>query len=266
MTDRFDGVWRKVDRAKHHLEDLERQIQAFWDTQPYEIETQGDPKTGPGSYRIKGVPKTLPKSIPVISGDAVHNLRAAFDHLAFAAVPQPPSFPAAFPVWRKRTPTSAEWEGLVKGKLNGASSRLLRAVVALEAYHGGAGEWLWALDELDNIDKHRLLITVASANTGIVIDAMAQMRALNVDPALDLSDAPPMEYVLRPAEWTRLEPSTELFTVLAPEGFPHDADVKFTFDVTLGEPEMLRGEPIVPTLRGLTDESEGLLQRLVALA
>src|SRR5436190_7698325 len=117
MGDRFASVWHKIQRAKKHTDDLETEIIAFWDIKPYEIETQGNPKAGPGSYRIKGTPKPLPESIPLIVGDAAHNLRSALDHFACGAV-STVTGNTAFPVWRaNRTPTSADWKGLVKGKL-----------------------------------------------------------------------------------------------------------------------------------------------------
>src|SRR5689334_16679790 len=134
MARDFSSAWRKIERAKKHADDLKTEINTFWATEPYEIETQGNPKTGPGSYRIKGIPKPLPESIPLIIGDAAHNLRTALDHFACGAV-RTVTANTAFPVWRvNRTPTSADWKGLVVGKLNGAAPRLIKAVTAVKAY------------------------------------------------------------------------------------------------------------------------------------
>lgn len=265
MTDRFVGVHHKVNRAKHHTDDLERQIKAFWDSKPYEIGTEGNPKTGPGSYRIKGIPKPLPDAVVDTAGDACHNLRAAFDHLAYAAVPRPHNHAVAFPVWRKpRTPNRRDWEGSVNGQLKGAKGNFMHAVKALEVYQGGATEWLWSIDNLDIVDKHRLLLAVASANTGIVLDAAAHLRA--AFPEQDSAIFPSLEYVLCSGDGTPVKPGTELFTVMAADGFPYDAEPKFTFDITLGEPEVLKGQPIMPTLRQLIDDSERLIQSLISLA
>ena len=49
MTGRFDSAWLKIGRAKKHVSDLESEIIAFWGTKPYEIGTEGNPKTGTGS-------------------------------------------------------------------------------------------------------------------------------------------------------------------------------------------------------------------------
>jgi hypothetical protein len=254
-------VWRKIEWAKKHTDDLESEIIAFRDTSPYEFEIQGNPKTGPGSYRIKGTPQPLPESIPLILGDAAHNLRVALDHFACAVVVTVTDR-TAFPVWRaSRTPTSVQWSGLVKGKLNGAAPRLIKAVTAVKAYKTGNGEYVWAVDELDRIDKHRLLLSVAAANTGVTLDAAEMFR--NVTLAAGLTDVPSLFITIKPADWTPIEEGTELFVVPGPGGF--DADPQFPFDVTLGEPDVLRGEPVVPALRRLIDEVEGLLKRLVPL-
>ena len=249
---------RKIERARKHTDDLEAEIIAFWNTKPYEIEVQGNPRTGPGCYRIKGTPKPLPQSIALIAGDAAHNLRAALDHFACGAVPTVTTN-TAFPVWRtNRTPTSSEWKGLVKRKLNGAAAGLIEAVTNVEAYKDGNGENVWAVDELDRIDKHRLLVSVAGANTAVVLDFAESLRK-------SVSwEIPSMPLALKPAEWTLVRDGAVLFKVESTEGF--GSDPQFTFDVTLGEPVTLEGEPIAPALRRLIDEIDSLLQRLTPLA
>jgi hypothetical protein len=258
MTTSFTSVWRKLERAKKHTDDLESELRAFFGIKPYEIETQGNPKTGPGSYRIKGTPQPLPESIPLILGDAAHNLRVVLDHFACGTVATVTGN-TAFPVWRvSPTPTAAQWRGEVTGKLKGASPRLIQAVTSLKAYETGDGRYIWAINELDRIDKHRLLISVAGTNTAVVIDFGESLRNAVVG-----REIPSLPLALRP-EWTPVEDGTELFMVQSPAGL--NTEPKFTFDVTLGEPEILKGEPAVPALRHLIDEVESLLKRLVPLA
>lgn len=260
MAGTFSSVWRKIERAKKHTDDLEAEIIAFWATKPYEIETQGNPKTGPGSYRIKGTPQPLPDIIPLIVGDAAHTLRSALDHFACAAV-TPVTGNTAFPVWRATpTPTKAAWRGEVKGKLKGASHDLMRAVERLQAYQTGNGQHIWAINELDRIDKHRLLIAVAGANTAVILDFSEIAARLMPESA---SSLPSIPLAVKP-QWTPVEDGTELFTVESATGFY--SEPKFTFEVALGEPEVLKGEPVVPALRRLIDEVEGLLKRLIPLA
>jgi hypothetical protein len=257
MADPFGSVWRKIERAKRHTVNLEARNKAFFRTKPYEVESQIDPKTGRTSYRIKGTPKPLPETIPLILDDAAHNLRVALDHFACGAV-STVTGTTAFPVWRASAlPTVAQWHGEVNRKLAGASPRLIQAVKALDAYEAGNGQYLWAVNELDRIDKHRLLLSVAGAHTAVVIDFGEGLRR-----ALANQQIPNLPLALRRPEWTPVEEGTELF--IAPDGL--DTEPEFTFQVTLGEPAVLKGEPVVPALRRLINEVENLLKRLVPLA
>jgi hypothetical protein len=258
MADAFSSVWRKIERAKKHTNDLEAEITTFFGTKPYEIETQGNPKTGPGSYRIKGTPKPLPKSVPLIAGDAVHNLRSALDHFACGAV-STVTTKTTFPVWRASpTATADEWRGAVNGKLRDASPRLIQAVTRLKAYETGNGKDIWTVDNLDLIDKHRLLVYIAVAPTTVTIDFGESLRK-----AVTGREIPSLPLPIR-IKWIPVEEGTVLFTTDSPDGL--NTEPEFAFDVTFGEPEILKGEPAVPALRRLIDEVEGLLKRLVPLA
>jgi hypothetical protein len=262
MASSFSSVWQKIKRAKKHTDDLESEIIAFWKTEPYEIEAQGNLKEGPACYRIKGTPKPLPESVFLLAGDAAHNLRSALDHFAWAAV-RHPGRQAAFPVWTfSPRPTTAEWRGEVKAKLRGAPPGLLAAVRPLEAYQAGKGQYIWAITEMDRIDKHRLLIAMAGTNSAVILDVSKIFNAMFKDTRAELPSFP---VALKPT-WTPIEADTELYAIPANAGPGAEAEPKFTFDVALGEPEVLKGEPVVPALRRLIDEVEGLLKRLVPLA
>src|ERR1700678_2794560 len=48
------GVWAKISQAKDHLDNLERQAQAFWDSEPYKIRAERNPDTGAINCRGEG--------------------------------------------------------------------------------------------------------------------------------------------------------------------------------------------------------------------
>jgi hypothetical protein len=59
------------------------------------------------------------------------------------------------------TDTSAQYASLVvKGKLNSFGKPAIKAIDAIKPYKGG-NDALWELKELNNIDKHRLLLALA---------------------------------------------------------------------------------------------------------
>lgn len=242
----FTSVEGKIQRAKQHTDQLEREIKAWSDSHPYEVGTKGDPKSGPRSLFLKGDPKPIPPHILLTLGDTVHCLRSALDHFAYAVVvgPGPEN---AFPVLR-RQPTVTKWHSAVNGKLKGATPTLIQAVEALHVYEGGNGEWLWAIDYLDIVDKHRLLITTVAVSSGVTV----HMGTWTID--------------LNAADWTPLERDTVFYSFEDPDGFHHKTEPQPTLNITFAEPKILAGDPVMPTLRGLIDEVEGLLQRLILLA
>src|SRR5207244_595450 len=99
---------------------------------------------------------TLPECIPLITGDAAHNIRSALDHFAWAAAsPQERGRHTYFPVWTS-TPacTQGQWRRQVGSQMRGASAELIEAVVKLEAWETGHDSLLRAIHELDRKDKH----------------------------------------------------------------------------------------------------------------
>lgn len=261
MTDPFESALWKVDRARKHADDLEAEVRAFWAADPYEVETVGSPLTGGGSYRVKRI-TALPESIPLIAGDAAHNIRSALDHFAWAAVaPQERSVRTCFPIWNTteaRTPD--RWKKQVDRQLKGASAELIEAVTKLEPWEAGRDSLIWAIHELDRVDKHRLLLSVAVALTGVGLDG--DSYELTVAKKYSGGD-PAKPLALEPLKWTPLEEGTVLFG--SPSDFGATA-ATLTFDMMLGEPEMLRERSAVTQLRILAGLAEKVIRDLAPLA
>ena len=51
----------------------------------------------------------------------------------------------------------------VDGQIRRASKQLRKALRDLQPYPGGNGEYVWLINQLDVIDKHRLLVTTNRA-------------------------------------------------------------------------------------------------------
>jgi hypothetical protein len=262
MTDPSGSALWKIDRARKHVDDLEAEVGAFWATDPYEVETAGAPLTTGGSYRVKRI-TPLPESIPLIAGDAAHNIRAALDHFAWSAVaPQERGVQTCFPIWNSvvvRTPD--RWKKQVERQLRGASAQLIDAATNLEPWQSGRDSLLWAIHELDRVDKHRLVLSVAVALTRIGFDGESYELAV----VKKFSGANPAEPLfLEPIKWTPVEEGTVLFS--AADGFDFGATgATMTFDIMLGEPEMLREQSAVTQLRILAGLAEKVIRDLVPL-
>jgi hypothetical protein len=213
-TEQFRSAWLKIDRARKHADDLEGEIRAYWETSPVSIHGAGvvlteNGGTGARIFSVKNI-KPLPESIALLVGDAAHNIRSALDHFAWVAV-RNPGRDTTFPIWSQEdVPEAGKWQKKVRKDLMGASPALQADVLRLQPWPTGSDSQLWYIHELDRIDKHRLLIAVAAANTGVVFEVPP---IFNPVPGLR---PPAMPVAVPPRQWTPLEAGAVLWHV--PEG------------------------------------------------
>ena len=254
----LDGPKLKLDRAKKHLDDLEAAINGFFETNPYAVRVKDNPETGKREHIVVKA-DDLPASLSVLSGDAVHNLRSALDHIIWQLViangGEPEDLRTAFPVWR----SEADFEAGRPGDAKGISEAALDVLYGLKPYKGG-NDALWLLHKLDIVDKHRLLLSVASAYQQFVIDLGPSVSKMTGQ-----ADVPKIPLSLLPEERYSLAVDVSLFA--SPLGDETHDDLEFTIEVALDEPEVATGEPLVPALRqlaGFVDEVFDLFAPLVS--
>jgi hypothetical protein len=148
----------KVERAKKHLAELEREISKSTGETLQVFCMKVDPKTENLVPYFGPMPIST-FNLLAVAGDVVHNLRSALDHLAYhlAQVGTPnvePSKFVAFPI----SNSAQTHESRKVRKLRGMSEDAKKAIDALKPYKGG-NDALWLLHELDNTDKHSFLLT-----------------------------------------------------------------------------------------------------------
>jgi hypothetical protein len=151
----------KLDRAKKHLNELKDCIARFSETEFYSISPHVKADTGQPIVRVTVQP--LPKDIPLMIGDVVHNLRSALDILWNTMILRITGIESetGFPIRQK-------WEEL-NGTIGAANEVVTPAVPTIKnillndikAYKDG-NPAIWYLNRLNRSDKHRLLI--ASVN------------------------------------------------------------------------------------------------------
>lgn len=153
----FEGSKRKVEWAEKHIGDLQACVRAFNASDYYRLRVDKDGKTGNDRLKFE-IAKSVPRDIPLIIGDAIHNLRSALDFLTsdvvFLATGERSTY-TKFPIHDTREKLVAALEGgTVKKASTDISSHILNIV---KPYKGG-NDAIWALNRLDIEDKHRLLI------------------------------------------------------------------------------------------------------------
>lgn len=81
--ERLALIRAKVERAEQHIQDLDVALRLFLDCDPYLTARQPHPERPDFMvYWLSGA-RPIPQSISLIAGDALTNLRAALDHLAY---------------------------------------------------------------------------------------------------------------------------------------------------------------------------------------
>jgi hypothetical protein len=177
--ERLKAIQIKIERARAHTHDLKNAINSFFASTPYKVATKRDPNTRKLIYYVARVSPT-PVHLAIIAGDVIQNLRSALDHLVYQL----------FLVGTKGTKglgrhvsffiaaDAARYQSGLRGTLQGVRPEAIDALSAIEPYCGGKGHQLWVLQELNNIDKHRLLVTVGSGfqsvNLGAYLTEMAK--------------------------------------------------------------------------------------------
>jgi hypothetical protein len=247
--ERLALVRLKIERADKHIDDLKAAVRSFFGSNPYVVSHKRDPKTRKLIYYVERT-EPVPIVVAAIAGDALHCLRDALDHLT-----QQLYLVGTGNAKGYRDKTSFLIADSVKyfksnlaRKVEGMRQDAIDAICAIEPYVGGKGADLWPLDRLNNIDKHRLILTVGSAFRSVDIGAhmMAQMEKAfgKALPAVNL--------FIRPADnLFPLEPGKELF-IDAADVEPNEK-MQFRFDVAIHEPGLMEGAPIVETVVAFRD-------------
>ena len=266
IAERLRHIDLKVERAKCHVADLDREIRGFLNSRPYGVGTKRDPNSRKLIYYVTGVRDT-PSRLPLIAGDAIQNLMSALDHLAYQLVcsdtddgPPNPNW-IYFPI----QDTLDKYEAKKWGKIEGARQETIDAIDALKPYQGG-NDPLWMLYRLNNIEKHRLLITVGSMFQSLDLGAhMSAMMAKSFgnDPASPFfgKELPVLSAFFKPADVLfPLKAGDELF-IDAVDAEPNEK-MQFRFDVALYEPQIVEAQSILETLHQLTTLVEGIVVAL----
>jgi hypothetical protein len=124
------------------------------------------------------------------------------------------------------------------------------AIDDVQPYGGGAGEILYDLHCLDNIDKHRLLLTVWTRLLARSMPASEREKLVGYRRATYPDEvAPDLSHLMAPASNAGpLRVGDSLFTIPDSEIEPH---MKVMLGIAFGEPKALEGKPVIETLHHL---------------
>jgi hypothetical protein len=241
MSDVYRQALAKCDWANKHIEKLKATIGAWREIEPCSIGIKQNVNTGDVTYYVANVP-VIPDDVPLIIGDVLHNFRCALDYMACGLVGSGRvTSKTKFPIRRD----SKDWEESGLRMVDGASEEAIEALRRIRPYEGGNG-LLYILQTLNNIDKHRLLLTVSLKNTGRMATKGEQVigdlldeegtfwlpSGLVVKTSTDISPVP-------------LYTGQELLTIPAAQA---NQDVGFFVEVAFSESGQCKGMQVIAVL------------------
>jgi len=246
----------KVERAEMHLKNL----QAEWNkyrADAFLIQSKDDLHA---AERIWYIAHTypIPLEMSLITGDAVHCLRCCLDHVIYHLVKvctagQGPFKQLYFPTgedpadFAGRLQAASEYKpkgGVVVQRIRPDA---IKAIQAFEPFAGGSGALLRHVHQLDIIDKHHLLLTVASSNP---THSMPPTVIERYKHGFGIKDeyTPAQEALIFQTESLArfpLKAGDELARVSIADA---NENMTFTFALAFGEPKAVAGKPIIQTL------------------
>jgi hypothetical protein len=256
--------YAKLERAKKHITDFDTEWMSFVNRGGYLILPKDDAQKGQRSYYLSA--EEIPPVLSLIAGDAIQNLRSSLDHLAHHLVVlgkgRPGSFRHAyFPI----SESAAKYEAESPRKIAGMRQGAIDAINAIEPYQGGAGYTLWQLHELNNIDKHRLILTVYGELTGhSILPSQREQITKNYRGSHPGGTAPDLSRMSMAPSRGRvfLKDGDILLTVPISE---LEKYMNFVLGLSFGEPKIVYGDPVIHTLNRMAQFVETILRQFEIL-
>jgi hypothetical protein len=170
-THPFQGSLRKTDRASVHLHELTRLRDEFLENEeeapPFRV-VEGIERNLSRYVMRAGIDRVFPDWWSLIVGDFVQNLRAALDHFVCQLIYDAggePSRQNGFPIFPKR-PSRGRAQDYWEAQVAGLDDDAVAFIEACQPYHheeGPSNHLFFALRELSNDDKHRLVLPAVCA-------------------------------------------------------------------------------------------------------
>jgi hypothetical protein len=243
MTYSLEGIRAKIHRADKNIQDLDREIAAFL-RDNYRFATGFDIESRKYIYRAFGEP-ILPESFSVLVGEILYQFRSSLDHTITQLAKIGPGGGEAqkleFPIC-----TSPEAFKLAckRGKIEGVSTTARDTIESLQPYKTHTPvelSVLYWINELNRVDKHRLLLTV---------EACVQMATkfgikTHIPDVEVIGMTPPVPQATRAAK-----DGAEVFHVQFGRVFDPNVEVEadFAFQVSFDYPGLLEHRPVIDVL------------------
>ena len=266
----MNGCLTKIDRAMQHIDQINDEVGGgMVDVDPETIQARRVRYNYPSKpvdemvFSISGDAPNIPPLLSVLVGEVVFQLRSALDHLVYqlivAYTKKKPTFRSQFPIvghGRKRQPDAlAEYEAQKPGMIKGVSPTAEAIIDKVQPLQRGASydkDPLWMIQELHNIDKHRILNLMVRgiASYRVEVRGPAEATSAFFQPRVLFEDG---------AELGRLTlPASHVGTKVEVHG-------KLTLDVAVEKVGRFRNISMIPLLFELHDYVDGIIDACMRL-
>lgn len=242
----FSGPLLKVERADHHINELERLLGRYVAENRKRFSPKHQERAFKQGREIKFAEPE--RHTPTVLGDAIHNLRASLDHAYCILIEANGHATTDF----SRFPFGKDWSS-IKGSIDGhikagnGPSEAVRDHIGSEVQPFPGGRYnLWDLHKLDITDKHQRILPMGSyaffggmyivSPSGKVV---AQMK--NFEFGHDSATGGPL--------------------VAGAMAILED-NIQNAFHVTFGKGQPLEGQPILATLHAIRSKVAKVLEGL----
>jgi len=233
----FRDARLKVKRANQHINELQRVLADFRETDFYRVVVEDDLQTG-RSMVVGDMAKAMPECVPAIIGDAAHNLHATLDLVAHEVVAlnggsDKQVEAAKFPFREKRKELVTAFP---QGPINIAGADIRDLILDEIRPHKdeGGNLPLYALHDLDILDKHQALVPVLAVTA--LMDFHAEDQYQN-------GVEGPITNVMVVGRWVLFDSHDKI--EIKSHGKP-------TIDIFFGKGQPFEYEPVIPTLLRLS--------------
>lgn len=236
---RVEIIEAKVKRADKHIIDLGHAVAAFLDSKPYKVGSKNHPALEDATTFFVEKAIAIPANIPIVAGDAIHNLRSALDHLAWQLVEASGSTAGTwtgFPIYDpSKFSTHKKEVAFFERKVQGMRPEIVDAIRRENPYKGG-NHTLWAIHDLNIVDKHHLLLATGFASPRFRVR--------------DTFDVPLMG-------WFPIKEGEDIVTIT--HKVSPDEKIEFAFEIILGEDGVFQGEPLLVAFQTMLDVVKNLV-------
>jgi hypothetical protein len=245
----FDGPKLKIRRARHHIEDARSQIGAFLARQPYRVQIETDPDPAYQRLTLQSL-EPLPDEIPLVVGDAIHNLRSALDHLAgdLVRLNNKSDKKVSWPTSRDKASLQKR---IKETKMNRASDDVLKMIRGLAPYPGG-NDGLIALHDMDIVDKHQIIVPISQVPRNAFHTFISEGTTITFVFSTDYSTE-------------LLTAGDTLHKFLKIPQLKEGSERVASFDIAFADFTLFAGEPVSPWLGQVANYVEQVVETLEAL-